>query len=137
MGLVLDSSVLIAAERMGQNARQALTAISSQIANEDIAISVVTVIELAHGAVRADTLQRRVNRQQFIEELLSALPVHPVSVPIALRAGRLDGESTSKGTRIALSDLLIGVTALELGYSVATSNVRHFRNIPGLDIVQM
>jgi len=30
---------------------------------------------------------------------------------------------------------LIGVTALELGYSVATTNVRHFQMIPGLDIV--
>ena len=137
MGLVLDSSVLIAAERKGQNARQALTAISSRIANEDIAISVVTILELAHGAARADTFQRRANRQQFIEELLIALPVHPVTVSIALRAGKMDGENASNGIRIALSDLLIGATALELGYGIATGNIRHFQAMAGLNILHM
>jgi len=55
MGLILDSSVLIKAERQGQNARHMLTAISGTAGNTDIAISVVTLIELAHGAARADT----------------------------------------------------------------------------------
>jgi len=50
MGLILDSSVLITAERHGQNARQMLAAIGRTAGNTDIAISVVTLIELAHGA---------------------------------------------------------------------------------------
>ena len=41
----------------------------------------------------------------------------------------------AQGVRVALSDLLIGVTALELGYRVATANVRHFQMVPGLGIV--
>jgi predicted nucleic acid-binding protein len=44
MGLILDSSVLIKAEREGQNARQMLTAISRTAGNTDIAISVITLI---------------------------------------------------------------------------------------------
>jgi predicted nucleic acid-binding protein len=44
MGLILDSSVLITAEREGQNARQMLAAISGKAGNTDIAISVVTLI---------------------------------------------------------------------------------------------
>jgi predicted nucleic acid-binding protein len=32
---------------------------------------------------------------------------------------------------------LIGVTALELGYSVATGNLRHFEMIPGLSVVRL
>jgi hypothetical protein len=43
MGLILDSSVLIRAERAGQNARQMLAAISGNVGNTDIAISVVTL----------------------------------------------------------------------------------------------
>jgi predicted nucleic acid-binding protein len=125
MGLILDSSVLIAAERQSQNARQMLTFVSSSVGNTDIAISVVTLLELAHGAARADTLERREKRQQFIQELLTALPIHPVTVPVALRAGQIDGENQAKGVRLALSDLLIGVTALELGYNLATANIRH------------
>jgi predicted nucleic acid-binding protein len=137
MGLILDSSVLIAAERKGSNARQVLSEIAGRAAGEDVAFSVVTLIELAHGAARADTAERKTMRQQFLQELTTALPAHPVTVPVALRAGQIDGESTAKGVRIALSDLLIGVTALELGYRVATANVRHFQMVPGLEIVPL
>jgi predicted nucleic acid-binding protein len=38
--------------------------------------------------------------------------------------------------RLPLADLLIGVTAFEFGYSVATRNVRHFRMIPRLSVMQ-
>ena len=137
MGLILDSSVLIAAERKGRNARQALTDIALQVSGEDVALSVVTVIELMHGAVRADSPGRKAMRRQFLNELLMALPVHPVTVPIALRTGQLDGENTAKGVRLALADLLIGVTALELGYGVLTGNMRHFERIAGLTVVAL
>ena len=136
MGLLLDSSVLIAAERKGRNARQALADIASRASGEDVAISVITLVEMAHGAARADTAQRKAMRRQFLQELASALPLHPVTVTLAPRAGEIDGENTAKGVRIALSDLLIGVTALELGYRVATANLRDFRMVPGLEILQ-
>ncbi len=137
MGLILDSSVLIAAERQGQNARQMLANLSGPAGDTEIAISVVTLIEVAHGAARADTPQRKAKRQQFIQELLTAMPIHPITVPVALRTGQIDGENQAKGVRLPPSDLLIGVTALELGYSVGTANLRHFEMIPGLKIVSL
>lgn len=137
MGLILDSSVLITAERQGQNARQMLATIADAAGNDDIAISVITLIELAHGAARADSQERRKKRQEFIQELITALPVHPVTVPLALRVGQIDGENQAKGVRLPLADLLIGVTALELGYSVATSNLRHFQQIPNLVVTRL
>jgi predicted nucleic acid-binding protein len=137
MGLILDSSVLINAERQSQNAKQMLSAISATTGEIEIAISAVTLLELAHGAARADTRQRRDQRHRFIQELLTALPVHPITATIALRAGRIDGESQARGERIPLSDLLIGVSALDLDYGVATSNLRHFQRIPGLAVFPM
>lgn len=137
MGLILDSSVLIAAERQGQNARQMLAAIARTAGETEIALSVVTLIELAHGVARADTVQRKQNRQQFIQELLRALPIHPVTVPVAIRVGQIDGENQAQGVRLPLADLLIGVTALQLGYGVATGNLRHFQHIPGLSVRQL
>jgi predicted nucleic acid-binding protein len=62
MGLILDSSVLIAAERKGSNARQVLSEIAGRAAGEDVAFSVITLIELAHGAARADTDVRKTMR---------------------------------------------------------------------------
>lgn len=55
MGLILDSSVLIAAERQSKNARQVLTSLAREVGETEVGISVVTLIELAHGAARADT----------------------------------------------------------------------------------
>jgi predicted nucleic acid-binding protein len=109
---------------------------SKHLGEVEVGISVVTLIELAHGAARADTPDRKSHRQKFIQELLTAMPVYPVTTSIALRTGQLDRESQIRGLRIPLADLLIGVTALELGYSVHTANLRHFNRVPGLSIVQ-
>jgi predicted nucleic acid-binding protein len=130
MGLILDSSVLVAAERQGKNARQLLSTISAKTSETEIGISV------AHGAVRADTPERKAKRRQFIQELQTALPIYLVTATLAVRAGEIDGENQARGVRLPLSDLLIGVTAVGLSYSVATANVRHFQMIPGLTVVQ-
>jgi predicted nucleic acid-binding protein len=137
VGLILDSSTLIARERSGKNARQALTEIADLVTGEDIALSVVTLIELAHGVARANTAERQSKRRQFLREIMISIPVHPVTVQMALRAGTIDGENAARGIRLPLSDLLIGTTALELGYRVATSNVRHFQMISGLGVLSM
>lgn len=134
---MLDSTAAVAAERQGQNARQLLETVVFRTGDDEISVSVVTVLELAHGITRADTAERRDKRQRFLDELLSAVPVQPVTVPIALRAGQLDGQAQARGVRIPLPDLLIGVSALELGYRLGTANVRHFQLIPGLTVVPL
>ena len=137
MGLILDSSVLIASERKDKTARQTLIEISQHASGELVALSVVTVMELAHGVARANTAERRAIRRQFLTDLITALPMHPVTVDVALRAGEVDAENSAKGIHIALSDLLIGATALNLGYRVATRNLRHFQLIPGLEVLSL
>jgi tRNA(fMet)-specific endonuclease VapC len=137
MRLILDSSVLIAAERQGQTVHAMLSDIGRSQKDIEVGISVITVTELAHGAARAESPQRRGKRLRFIQDLASAVPIYPVTGLIAFRAGLVDGVSQANGVRLPLSDLLIGVTALELGFGVGTSNLRHFRLVPGLSIVQL
>ncbi|MDQ2946827.1 MAG: hypothetical protein M3Y27_12935 [Acidobacteriota bacterium] len=67
----------------------------------------------------------------------SIVPVYPITTELARRAGRIDAEQQARGIRIAFQDLLIGVSALELGYSIVTYNVRHFQMIPNLDVKQI
>jgi len=134
---MLDSTAVVAAERQGRNARQLLEAVALETGDEGIAISVVTVLELAHGITRADTPDRRDRRQRFLDELMAGVPIQPVTVPIALRAGQIDGQSQARGVRIPLSDLLIGASAQELGYGVGTANFRHFQLIPSLSVIQL
>lgn len=134
MGLVLDSTVFIAAERRGLNVRQTLAELAARFSGEPFAVSVITLMELAHGAARADSPLRATLRHQFVRELLVASPIQELTAPIAVRAGQIDGECTARGLRLPVSDLLIGVTALELGYKIATANGRHFQAIPGLSV---
>jgi predicted nucleic acid-binding protein len=134
---MLDSTAAVAAERQGKNARQLLEAVALETGDDGIAVSVITVLELAHGIIRADTPERRERRQRFLDELLTGVPIQPVTVAIALRAGQIDGKSRAEGVRIPLSDLLIGASALELGYGVGTGNVRHFQLIPSLKVIQL
>jgi predicted nucleic acid-binding protein len=133
---MLDSTAAVAAERQGKNARQLLEAVALETGNEGLAVSVVTVLELAHGIARAETAERRARRQRFLDDLLAGVPIQPVTVPIALRAGQIDGQSQAQGIRIPLSDLLIGASALELGYAIGTANIRHFQLIPGLNVIE-
>jgi predicted nucleic acid-binding protein len=134
VGIVLDSSVVIAAERAGQNPHQVIEEIAANIGDTEATLSAVTVVELAHGIERADSAIRQTTRERFLQELLNEISVEPITTPIAIRAGRIDGSLQAKGLRVALGDLLIGATALELGYSVVTHNERHFKMIPGLEV---
>ena len=53
-------------------------------------------------------------------------------------AGRENRWRAAKaGVTIPFADLLIGATALEVGYSLLTLNVRHFQLIPGLSVMQI
>ena len=137
MGLILDSSLLIAGERRGQRVWDILERAKASQGETENALSAITVVELTHGIYRANSEADRQRRRVFVEELSQAIPVHPVTFEIAQLAGRIEGEQAAKGVIIALPDLLIGVTALHLSYSVATLNPRHFRLIPGLSVVQL
>jgi predicted nucleic acid-binding protein len=134
--VILDSSVLIAAERAGQTIRQIPSDVRAAQGETDIGLSVVTVAELLHGAYRAGFEDRQRRRLEFIEELCRDVPLYPVTFEVVRLVGKIRGEQDAKGVRIPFEDLLIGATALRLAYSVVTHNVRHFRLIPGLSIVQ-
>jgi predicted nucleic acid-binding protein len=45
-------------------------------------------------------------------------------------------EARQLGRVIPFSDLLIGATALHFGYAMGTRNLRHFRMIPNLAVIQ-
>jgi predicted nucleic acid-binding protein len=137
MGLILDSSVVIAAERRGDTVEQFVERVVNATGDQDAALSAVGLTELIHGLYRAKTPAMRLRRESFLNELLAVLTVYPYTKETAMLAGKLDGEQQSKGVVIPFGDLLIGATALSLGYSVLTVNLRDFRRIPGLSIVQL
>ena len=136
MGLILDSSVVIAAERRGDTVARLIEKIVATAGDQEAALSAIGLTELIHGIYRAQTSEIRLRRESFINELLADVTVFPYTKETAFLAGKLDGEQQSRGVVIPFGDLLIGATALSVGYKVLTGNPRHFRQIPGLAVIQ-
>ncbi len=137
MGLILDSSVIIAAERRADTVEKLLELVVSVSGDQDAAISSVGLTEIIHGIYRATTPEIRLRRQSFIDDLLRVVTVYPYTKATAILAGRIDGEQRALGVTIPFGDLLVGTTALSLGFSVLTVNLRHFQLIPGLNVIAL
>ena len=134
MGIVLDSTVLIGGERRNLTVPQLLDELRSAFGDTDISLPAMSAAELVHGIWRAKTPEIRVHREEFVEEVFARIPVRPISLKIARIAGQVDAQARARGTTIPTADLLIGATAMEMGFSVVTSNARHFRLMPGLRV---
>jgi len=137
MGVVLDSSVLIAGERRRDSVWEVLERVEARCGKTTAALSAVTAVELTHGIYRAKTDADRKRRENFVEELFRAVAVHSLTLEVARLAGRIHGEQMGLGVSIDFPDLIIGATALHLGFDLVTLNLRHFQMIPGLNIVSL
>jgi predicted nucleic acid-binding protein len=137
LGVVLDSSVLVAAERAKLTTPEVIRRIHASVGDVPILMSALTVAELAHGIYRANSPERSQQRRQFLDELKAQIPVHPVTEAGAEVIARIGAEQAAKGINLPLADLIIGACALELGYAIATENIRDFCRIPNLKIVQL
>jgi tRNA(fMet)-specific endonuclease VapC len=127
MGKVIDSSVLIAAERGHLDLAAALT----DHRDESFAISAVTASELLHGVHRVPS-SRRAATEVFVEGLIGRLPVLPFDLRSARVHARLWAESVANGTQVGERDLMIAATALAYAHEVITRDEKSFPRIPGL-----
>lgn len=89
MGLILDTSILIASERRGEGVEDILNRARTEHQEDDVAISSVSVVELTHGIYRARTEADKLRRQTFAEGIFENLIIHPVTHEIAELAGRI------------------------------------------------
>ena len=137
LGVVLDSSVLIAAERRKHTPAQVIEKVVTAIGAVPIILSALTVAEIGHGIYRANTPEIRGSRRAFLDELLATIPIQPITATTAKIIARVGGEQAAKGVNLPLADLIIGAGALELGYAIATDNQRDFNRIPGLTLISL
>jgi tRNA(fMet)-specific endonuclease VapC len=137
MGLVLDSGVLIAAERNAKPVSELLAGLEEVHGETEIVLSSITVIELEHGLYRANTAELARKRREYLDTVFAAIPVEPFTKEMARAAAKIDADAKQSGRVIPFPDLLIGVTALHFDYAVGTRNLRHFRMIPGLNVVEL
>ena len=69
LGVILDSSVVIEAERQQLNVAQFLKQIVQKLGEREAVLSSITVAELMHGIYRANTEERRTRRRAFLDDL--------------------------------------------------------------------
>jgi predicted nucleic acid-binding protein len=130
MGLLIDSSSLIAAER-GQLDLEA--ALAGDL-DEEVAIAAITASELLHGVHRLKGGVRQAKAERFVERLLDRLPVMPFDVESARVHARLGAELATKGAAVGAHDLIIASTAVAIDFAVATRDLRSFPRITGLTL---
>jgi tRNA(fMet)-specific endonuclease VapC len=131
VGTLIDSSILIAAERKTLDLEAAMSA----HADEPVGIAAITASELLHGIHRAANAAQRQRRQTFVERLLAVLPLFPFDLVTARIHASLWAGLAAKGASVGAHDLLIAATAIAAGYRVATRDRRSFARIPGLEVV--
>jgi tRNA(fMet)-specific endonuclease VapC len=133
LGLILDSSVLIGAERGTLDMIRFLESVSSDF----VAISAVTASELMHGCHRAPDPGTRARRSAFVDAILDVLPVVPFGLSEARRHAELWADLQRKGKMIGSHDLLIAATAIARGDSLATLNPKEFKRVAGLMVLSL
>ena len=129
MGRVVDSTLLVAAER-GQ---VDLEVLRRRYAGEAFVVAAITASELLEGIHRADTEARRTAREAFVENLLEALRVIPFDLSVARVHARLRAR-IPRNRQVGAHDLMIAATAVSLGYAVISRDRRSFPRIPGLRV---
>ena len=129
MGLLIDTDVLILAEREAGSA-----GFGRWREYGEAYVSVVTASELLVGVHRADTAERRARREAFVEAILSAIPVLDFGLGVARVHARLVA-SLPTGVTVAAHDAMIGATALYYGCSVLTRNRRDFDRLAGVEVL--
>ena len=132
MGTLIDTSVLIAAQR-GQID---LDAIVDAEGDDDVAIASVCAAELLHGPHRLTTAVARTRAERTVEHLLEQFPILMFDMDIARVHAHLAADLASRGAKVGAHDLMIAATALAGEYRIATRDMRSFPKIPGLDVVR-
>lgn len=129
MALLIDTDLLVDLER-GVGA----PAVERLLGDEERAISVITVSELLHGALRASGA-RGVRRRAFVEHLLAGIQAIPITEPVARVHADVWVDVAQRGQVIGAYDLWIAATALAHGLGVATRNVEDVGRVSGLRVL--
>ena len=125
--LILDTTVLIAAER-------ARSGLSDALGDEDdVAIAAITAAELLVGVELADA-RRRSPRNAFVQAVLAEVRVESYDIETARVHATLLAHTRRAGRPRGAHDLLIAATAIATGRRLITTDAAGFADLPGLEL---
>ena len=128
--LSLDSTAVVDVLRGHGDVRSRFTAALEQ--DEELVVSGLVLHELSYGAWRSG---RPESKLKELEVFLRRVRVEPFQAEDALEAGRLRAHLAEHGGPAGAYDELIAGQALARGWTVVTSNLRHFLRMRHLSVV--
>ena len=128
MGIIVDTSVLVAAERQ----RFDLDGLLATVGEGTAAIAAITASELLHGVEHAREPVVRAERLRNTEDVFDSFAVIPFGLAEARIHANVWAALAAKGRMIGAHDLLVAATAIAIGAAVATLNQKDFKRVPGL-----
>lgn len=100
--------------------------------HDPIKLSVITLMELYYGAYKSQRVTSNLAKIRAMESSLEILPVSQEIVEIfGMEKARLEG----RGTPLEDFDLVLGCVALAHNLTLVTNNVKHFKKIGSLRVV--
>ena len=98
----------------------------------DIGISSITLAELRFGVEKSQQIQ---NNRQALEEFILPLEIADFDEKAAVIYGAVSAALGKAGTPVGSMDMLIGAHALSFDLTLVTNNVREFKQIKNLNVV--
>ena len=132
MGILIDSSILINAEKSGVDVSVHIKGREE----EEVYLSVVSASELLHGVHRAADPKTKAKRLAFVEGVLAAIPVLAIDLATARSHAQLWAGLARRGKMIGVHDSWLAAACLAHGLRLATGNLREFSTVPGLEVEQ-
>ena len=96
-----------------------------------MAISSITLAELAHGVEKSSNPARNL---AVVEDFVSRLDVLPYDDRAAWQYGIIRATLEKQGLPIGVNDLHIAGHARSLGLVIVTNNLREFERVPGVSV---
>ena len=96
------------------------------------ATTTINAFELFYGAYKT----KKMENIESVKKLLERLVVFEFDTEASEIAGKILAKLADEGKMIDFRDTLIGAIVLVNDYVILTRNVKHFKKIPGLRIIE-
>jgi tRNA(fMet)-specific endonuclease VapC len=101
------------------------------LGNASLAIAACCEAELLFGLEKKGSVRLWTEYEKYLKDQLTLIPFGYME---AVQYAKLRARLTNLGKPVADFDLMIAATAFANGLTLATLNIRHFENIPNLQV---
>jgi tRNA(fMet)-specific endonuclease VapC len=135
MGLIIDTSALVAIERR----KAEISVLMAPYASEPVALPMIVWAELLAGVRLAKDPGIAARRRAYLEQVRLHVPLVDFDAAVAEHYADIFAECHLAGTPIPQNDIAVAATARHLGYRVLVGrqDEAHFRRVKNLEVVTL